>query len=338
VEGVELTAGRPVRRVLLTGAAGFIGARLARLLIAEGHGITAILTPGGDRTRLAELLPFMRIVECDLSDIGSRAERLRDSRPDVCIHLAWRGGVTGADPRAHLSSLGRSLTLMERLADLGCPRFVSAGTCFEYEPASVPLGENAPLAPHEIYGECKKALFDVAMRFAGTTGLSVAVPRIFYVYGPQEAPQRLVPSTVRALLASEPAKVTPGEQVRDYLHVDDVATAIWTVAQSHVTGSINVASGEAVTIAELTRKIADLVGRPELVELGARPYRSGEPMYLVGDATLLRRMGWTPRYDLHLGLEQTIDWWRAGSTGQETARARPSVTAAGRTTGKGRRT
>ena len=101
------------------------------------------------------------------------------------------------------------------------------------------------------------------------------------------------------------------EQVRDYLHVEDIASAIWAVASSSATGAVNIASGEAVTIAQIARRLGELIGRPELVRIGELRYREGEPMHILSDATRLRReLGFEPRYDLDRGLQQTIDWWR----------------------------
>src|SRR6185295_2444913 len=106
----------------------------------------------------------------------------------------------------------------------------------------------------------------------------VVTPRIFYSYGPLEDARRLVPSIVQALLRGDVAKATAGEQVRDYLHVADIASAIWAVARSDATGAVNIASGEAVTIAQIAITIGEMLGKRPLVQLGALPYRDGEPM------------------------------------------------------------
>jgi nucleoside-diphosphate-sugar epimerase len=307
---VALTTPRAAR-VLLTGAAGFIGSHLARLLLGEGHEVIALLRRGSDLRRLDGILADLRIVSGDLADMTAALGPLREARPDVCVHLAWRGGVARTDVEAHLASLAVSCELLRRLPDIGCQRFVSAGTCVEYRPSSTALPETAPLEPHDIYGTCKKALAEVAAAFGEQSGISVVIPRIFYVYGPFEGRNRLVASIVGALLAGQPADVTPGEQVRDYLHVEDVASALWAAAQSDVTGAVNIASGLPITIAALARRVGELVGRPELVKLGARPYRDSEPMHILADATLLHeRLAWMPRFDLDCGLRHTIDWWR----------------------------
>ena len=116
---------------------------------------------------------------------------------------------------------------------------------------------------------------------------------------------------VLSLLRDEVAKTTAGEQVRDYLHVEDIASALWAVAQSGVTGPVNIASGTTTTVREVVREIAELVGKPDLLQLGVLPYRAGEPMVIRAKTACLReRVGWSPRYDLRRGLDQTIAWWK----------------------------
>jgi nucleoside-diphosphate-sugar epimerase len=307
----RLNEPRKPARVLLTGAAGFIGSHLARLLVGEGHDVTAIARAETDRWRIADLESRIKVIEGDLSDLRSMLDCIRARRPDVLIHMAWKGWSGKAEADANLSSLGVSLELLRRMPDLGCRRFVAAGTCFEYDLTARALAETTPLRPHDLYGGCKKSLYEVAQEFSALTGVSVVTPRIFYSYGPYEDQRRLVPSIVQALLRGEVAKATAGEQVRDYLHVADIASAIWLVAQSDATGAVNVASGEPVTIAQIVTRISELLGKPHLLQLGALKYRDGEPMYIVGDPQRLRSLGWSPAYTLERGLIETIEWWQA---------------------------
>src|SRR4029079_9798212 len=138
---------------------------------------------------------------------------------DVTIHLAWKGWSGKAQADANLSSLGVSLELLRKMPELEYPSFRALSTRFEYDLPGGLLSESSPLRPHDLYGGCKKSLFEVAQAFSALTGVAVATPRIFYSYGPLEESRRLVPSIVQALLRGETAKATAGRQVRDYLHV-----------------------------------------------------------------------------------------------------------------------
>ena len=108
------------------------------------------------------------------------------------------------------------------------------------------------------------------------------------------------------------ADVTLGEQVRDFLHVEDVCSALWAVARSAYCGPVNVASGSPATVKTVAQEIGRIIGRPDGVRLGALPYRAGEPASLAADVSRLRdTIGWRPRYTLVEGLTQTVNWWKA---------------------------
>ena len=297
-------------RVLLTGAAGFIGSHLTRLLVSEGHDVTAIVRRETDRWRIRDLETRVSIVEGDLRDLGALTEAIRASRPDLCIHLAWHGWSGRPTAEENISSLSVSLELLRLMSAIGCHRFVTVGTCFEYDLDADRLKETTPLRPHDLYGACKKSLFEVAQEFSRLTGVRVLTPRVFYSYGPHEDPRRLVPSIMLSLLKGEPARVTPGQQLRDYLHVEDVASAIWAATTSGLTGAVNIASGEPVTIATIAMRIGELLGKAHLLQLGALEYRPNEPMRILGDASRLREIGWVPRFALDAGLVQTLAWWQ----------------------------
>lgn len=300
-------------KVLLTGSTGFIGSHLARLLVSGGHQVTAIIKPSTSRWRIADLATAIDVIECDLGDRALLEPQLRRRVPDVCVHLAWHGW-SGPSPAAeeNLSSLAASLELLRTLTHVGCPRFVGVGTCFEYAASSSPMSEKSPLAPQDLYGVCKHSLAIAAAALSPVARMSVAWARVFLVYGPFDDERRLVPSLALSLLRGDVAKLTPGEQTRDVLHVEDAASAIWTIARSAQTGPVNVASGVRVRVVDIARAIGAIVGRPDLLQIGALPYRPSEPPVLVADTALLRdTIGWSPRHDLTSGLTETVAWWRA---------------------------
>jgi nucleoside-diphosphate-sugar epimerase len=113
-----------------------------------------------------------------------------------------------------------------------------------------------------------------------------------------------------ALLRGEEAKVTAGEQIRDFLHIDDVASAIARVATADVTGVVNVGSGVPVRVRDVVAAAARACGREDLVRYGALPSREGDPAFVCADATRLRETGWSPAYDLERGMADTAAWWR----------------------------
>jgi nucleoside-diphosphate-sugar epimerase len=297
-------------RALVTGAAGFIGSHVARLLLQQGHDVHATVRSGSDRGRIADVESDLRIVEHDL--LRDTPEVLAAIAPEICIHAAWN-----AEPGAYLSArvnvdlVAASARLAFALADGGCRRFVGVGTCFEYDVAQPRLSESARTAPRHLYSASKLALYEVLRQIGSLTSLEIAWARLFYVYGPYEDPRRLIAATARTLLLGERLDVTPGQQVRDFLHVEDVAEALVAIAASPLRDAVNVGSGEPVTVQDVVERIGRLVGRPELVALGARPYPDGDPMHVLADpARLQTETSWRRGHTLEGGLEHTVAWWR----------------------------
>ena len=184
------------------------------------------------------------------------------------------------------------------------------GTCAEYDwtAAHEPLREHSsPVAPATLYGVAKDALRRLAWAYAQQVGFELAWGRLFFPYGPGESPGRLVASVADALLAGRLAETSSGLQRRDFLYVDDVAAAITALLGSAVVGPVNIASGEAVLMADVVDRVAALAGHPELVRKGALPDRDGDPRLLVGDVTRLRdEVGFRPTIDLQVGIEATV--------------------------------
>ena len=297
---------------MVTGAGGWIGSRLLRWLVERNAGdVFALVRPGADRSRLREIERRLTIIEADLLDQASVERQLDIVRPDTCVHFAWYAvpGLYLESPE-NLRSLQASIALATRLAERNCHRFVGVGTCFEYAMQDHRLNESSPTEPKSLYAASKLAFRLLLEQIAKASRMEWLWARVFYQYGPEEDHRRLVPTVVRALLAGEPALLTSGEQARDFLHVDDVASAIGTAAASELDGVVNIGSGRPVRVADLATKVGAIIGRPDLIRLGARPTDPADPPFVCADATRLESTGWRPTYNLDTGLADTIEWFR----------------------------
>jgi nucleoside-diphosphate-sugar epimerase len=301
-------------KVVVTGANGFVGAHVVRALMSRGDDVYAAVRPTSNCRHLAGSREPTWL-EADFTDDEGR-KRIAAAGADVCVHAAWY-----AEPGKYLASptnvdlMAGTLHLAEELARSGCRRFVGVGTCFEYDTEAGYLSERTPLAPAHLYSAAKAGTYLALRHLGDAASMQVAWARLFYLYGPDEHPARLVPSVARALLRGEPARCTPGAQVRDFLHVEDVGSALASIAHNDVCGAVNIGSGQPVTVAALVQTLGELSGRPELVQLGALPYGPRDPMFVCADVRKLHSSTeWRPRWSLREGLANTLAWWRLSAS------------------------
>lgn len=299
-----------MKRLLITGATGFIGEPAARL--AREHFDVHLAA----RKPLAA--SHATYHACDLLAPDAPAKLIQAVRPTYLLHLAWN-----ATPGVYLTApdnqkwFEASQRLLVAFAQNGGRRAVTVGSCAEYDWSSAGVCREAdtPTRPHTPYGQSKLALGTWATGFGRLRDVPTAHARLFWMYGPREHPARLVPAVATALLAGAPALCTEGTQRRDFLHVDDVAGALVALLRSKLSGPVNVGSGEPVAVRDVIDRVARACGRPDLVKLGARETPPTDPPLLVADASRLRdELGWTPTIDLTSGLEQAVAWWRAART------------------------
>jgi len=299
-------------KVLITGASGFVGSHVARLLVAEGCEVHVLVRESSNRWRIQDILPSMYLWQSDLVAFENVNTYLQEIKPELCIHLAWYA-VPGKylNSQENLDSIQASINLLSQLAELGCKRFVGIGTCFEYDLSLGYLSESSLTKPITLYAATKVALSTILQQFAQITEMEVAWIRLFYQYGPMEDERRLIPGIISSLLRDEVVKTTKGEQVLDFLHVEDIASAIWAVAKSNVSGVVNVGSGQPVTVGQILLELGNLLGKPDLIHLGALPYRPNDPMFICANNELLiKKTDWTPKYNLTTGLKNTIEWYK----------------------------
>ena len=297
-----------MKKVLLTGATGFIGRNCLAGLVKSGYDVYAVAPDP-----IKEAGPKIKWHSVDLLNDKQTEKLVADVGATHLLHFAWY-----AEPKKYWNSdenykwVEASKVLLKGFHSNGGQRAVMAGTCAEYDWQYGRCFENTtPLLPATVYGKCKHSLQTTLASFSDETGLSSAWGRIFFLYGPNEHPERLVSSVITSLLQDKNVSCSHGNQIRDFLHVEDVASAFVALLESDVRGPVNIASGRPLALRDVICKIGKKLGRPELIRLGDIPSSKDEPPLLVAEVRRLRKeVGWAPEYDIDSGLDQTIEWWK----------------------------
>jgi nucleoside-diphosphate-sugar epimerase len=295
-----------VTRLLVTGASGFIGQEVLRLTCEDqlaGFEVHAICRtpPSG---------PFPRIT-WHAGDVLSMDHNrfLRGIGPTHLLHLAWATERKSYwTTERNLGWLEAGVKLLVAFRDAGGRRFVGVGTCSEYAPSALPCSElSTPLAPWSLYGASKAAMSLVTSALARDQ-LATAWARLFFLYGPAEPNDRLVPRLLSAATTGAVLSVQK-EHVRDYLHVTDVARGLLSLVRSDITGPVNIGSGIGITVSELAQTAARAanglirLSTPDAVSVTSPSTRfSDAPAYVVSNNDRLRSTGWKPTVDLEEGL------------------------------------
>ena len=301
-------------RVFVTGGAGFIGAALNRVLLEEGHEVTVLdnLSKG-----FRELVPGgARFIEGDLR----AEERLPGwlGGHDAVIHLAAfiEVGRSVQEPLLFAeNNIINSVRLLEgmRRADVGKIIFSSSATVYG-APERLPMRETDPLGVQSNpYGASKVATEAFVATYNQLYGMDAVVLRYFNPYGPNELHEpetHVIPNVVRACLERRPIPLYwKGEQVRDFIYVDDLARAHSAVLDMKGLDYFNVGSETGTRIIDLVNEVMDIAGETAIEHLGERP--GDIPASYAWSRKLAEATGWRAQVDLREGLQRTVEWFRS---------------------------
>ena len=291
------------RRALLTGATGYLGSRLVPRLIAAGWTVHALVRPSSRAAPLSEAGASIHV---------NNAAGLKEAaaQADVIIHLAsefQREETAQAAERLVEGNIMFPTRLVEAALAAGCTRFVNTGTFWQH-------CDGAGYAPMDLYAATKQAFEDLLRHYHTARGLSCATLKLFDNYGPDDPRRKIVNLLIDAGVGGAPLDLSPGEQLLDLSHVDDVADAFVAAAEHLVAApepvwDVGFVPGERMTLKALVGAVGGAFGSgaPFPVTLGSRPYRAREIMEPIAGTPGAALAGWAPRRRLEESLPALID-------------------------------
>ena len=311
-------------RLLVTGAAGFIGSNFARFWLDDhpGDHVVAydLLTYAGNRATLADLDDRLVFVQGDIAD-GDLAERVvRDEEIDTIVNFAAEShnSLAVIDPaRFFRTNVLGTQTLLDVARAVGVTRFHHVSTCEVY--GDLPLDsddaftEDHPYRPRTPYNASKAGADHAVRAYHETYGLPVTITNCSNNYGPFQFPEKVIPLFVTNALDDKPLPLYEATQnKREWLHVDDHCRAIELVLENGRIGeTYNVGSGREASIEELADRILELTGKPSDLRTIVPDRPGHDRRYLLDSTRLRRELGWEPRWEFEEGLADTVRWYAA---------------------------
>ncbi len=305
-----------MKRVIVTGATGFVGANLARRLLSEGHEVHLLLRHGYTPWRIAEIASVVHCHEVDLGDTEGLRRAFALIQPEWVFHLAVHGAYSSQTDLQQMvqTNIVGTINLVEAALGAGVAAFVNTGSSSEYGLKDHAPTENEWLDPNSYYAVTKASATQYCRHMAHRSGLHLPTLRLYSVYGPYEEPTRLIPALVaRGLRGELPPLVDPAVS-RDYVYVDDVVEAYLLAAAvpDQETGAVyNIGTAVQTPLREVVdvaRRVMDIAAEPVW---GSMPNRGWDTNIWVSDNRKVRReLGWEPGYSLEDGLGRLVRWFR----------------------------
>lgn len=306
-----------MKKVLITGGAGFIGANLARkLAFLPGFKVSIIEKKGADLWRLRGITNKINIKHADLASRARLFKVVSDINPDIVFHLASYGVYPSfqSDLRKIVrTNIEGTLNLVESLENSPLSSFIYTGTCFEYKEKESRINEDDTIEPLNFYAIAKFSAGMFLKKFAEEKNMSVINLRLFTPYGYYEDGQRLIPYLILNALKNKKIELVSPDNARDFIFIEDVVNLFLKVAESKHSyrGEIfNIGSGKQHSVREVVKVIEKLLGRKLDIGCGFKVgyYRKDLKYVLANNAKAKSAFNWQIEHDFESGVRKTIDW------------------------------
>ena len=304
-----------MKRAIITGATGFVGANLARRLLADGHDVHLLVRPRHRSWRIAAIRPAVQVHIVDFGDDEGLTRLVGEIRPEWIFHLAAHGAYatqTNLQQMVQTNIVG-TMNLVEACLRSGFEAFVNTGSSSEYGFKADAPAENAWLEPNSHYAVTKAAATIFCRYTAQSRGVHLPTLRLYSVYGPYEEPTRLMPMVMTRGLAGELPPLVHPDIARDYVYIDDVTEAYMRAASypGQEPGAVyNVGTGEQTTLREVVDVARRVLGVAAEPRWGSMPQRVWDTDIWVANSRKIQHdLAWRPRFSFEDGFRAMVEWY-----------------------------
>lgn len=307
------------KKVLITGATGFVGANLVRMALKEGSDVYIITRRESNKWRiedtLANIAEYNADFNVDLLDYNGLKCIISRIKPEIIYHTATYGGRPNQKDSIRIvqTNLIGTINLVNACKKFGFDLFVNTGSSSEYGIKEKTMQEEDLLKPVNDYGVSKSAATQYCQAIAENEDLPIVTLRLFSPYGSYEEPARLIASVILSCLRRNKPKISSPNFVRDFVYIKDVLDAYEKLSDiPQLSGEIiNIGSGKQCTVGDVANKIIELSGCDIKLETGMPQGWPNEPKKWEADISKANDiLGWKPKYDLERGLAETIRWFQ----------------------------
>lgn len=306
------------KKILVTGATGFIGKNLVESL-KEKFEIYALILDEKEKNVIPQIDYILWKTFFDRENEIKTLDGKKLGKIDTVIHLASYG-VNPKDndiDKMIESNINLTKDLILNLERVSCKNIIFTGSGFEYgDKGKVKLKEDMELNPFSLYGATKVSAFLIGKKLCESLGINYINLRLFNIFGEYEGSNRLIPQIINNYLEGKELNFTAGNQVRDYLYIKDIIEVYEMILEKNIYNNetYNVCSSEEVTIKEFITKVADTIGiNKDSLNFGTIPSRKEEALYIVGDNSKLKRdFNWKRKYSYEFGIKNMYDFFQKG--------------------------
>lgn len=306
-----------MKNILVTGATGFIGINLIKLLIQKQHNVFAVVR--NEKSDISNLPKSTNIIFCEMDQIENLKSKLSGIELDMCFHLAWAGvnGIDRADYNLQMNNVRNTLKLIQVLKEVSCKRFVGAGTLAEYDvQAYIPIDGSIPNAVAH-YGVAKLMTHYMSKIECVKFGIEYVWAYLSNTYGVGNKTNNFINFAIETILNGKDPDFTKGEQLYDFVYISDCVNALYCAGIAGDNGAeYYLGSNHPQRLYKYIEMIRDIVDPSIELNLGAVPFHGVSHGVEVYDCEkLMSHTKYNPEVTFEDGIMKTVQWLKEGKDG-----------------------